>query len=94
MVGLQRVFFVAVIASLAGFACAPTAARAGARASALKKPYVPSQCIVVPAPGISIDEINARYGSTTIDRVGDAYLLRLPQSVNVTRAVQALRTDL
>src|ERR1051325_5298018 len=69
-----------------------------ASASAQEKSLVRGQVIVVPAPGVSIDSINAEYRTTVMDRIvqGDGtalYLLQFPTSSHTAKRLRQMQTD-
>lgn len=94
MSGMKRILFVALVAGLVGLAFpAARAHAAGGGGGANKKPFVPQQCIVVPAPGATIDGINAFYQSTTVAQVGNTYLVQLPATANTSSVVREMRAS-
>ena len=69
-----------------------------AQASCGPGDFVPHQVIVKlnPIPGVTVEQINATYGSTTIEAFPgstDVYLLRLPIGSGVTEAVKLMAKD-
>jgi thermitase len=60
--------------------------------------FVPHQVIVKlnPIPGLTVEQINATYGSTTLETFPgstDVYLLKLPTGLSVTQTVKRMAND-
>jgi thermitase len=67
-----------------------------AQADPVAGDFVPGQVVVELAPGASISQINATYGTHTHERLpnSDVYLLGLPPRKSVKETVSKMRTDI
>jgi subtilisin family serine protease len=88
---MTRILYIALVASLIGLVAPPPRAQA-APAAGGRKPYVEGQVLVVPAPGVTIDQINTFYGSSTIDVANGVYLVQLPPTRKTKAVVREMQT--
>src|SRR5215207_6882481 len=87
---ITRTLYIALVVSLVGLVSPAPHAQATPAAGG-RKPYVEGQVLVVPAAGVTIDQINAFYDSSTIDEANGVYLVQLPPSRKTKAVVREMQ---